>query len=327
MAVRTRSLVSIIKKYGWSLKRKWQKKNRIPYKEIVRNLLQMEKNELQISEVIDNYLYPEKSKSKHCQLDGCGQRIRYEYVLKSKKTDEEKIVGSTCVWVVMGFSEVEKVRFGKLDNAVRDYFSAQQWKKEHADLWSKLERLKNENFTEFTPFWEELDYVALCQEDTDYIAQIDVDSLIKVREEKRRRDAEREAELKRIWKANKEERERIDAEYTKVINALDSLITLYPNNTFYPDLKKRSLLYRLSPRQIKCVKVDYNKHWYNTKIKGTKFDLPDFETIVKDFAAKCSIVLGSLGFEKQISDAIKFAKSSKLDLAWKIYRVKHEIVS
>lgn len=326
MAVRTKSLVSIIRKYGWSLKRKWQKKNRIPYKDIVRGLLQMEKNELQISEVIDNYLYPNKSKSNHCQLDGCGQRIRYEYVLKSKKTGVEKIVGSTCVWVVMGFSEVEKVRFGKLDNAVRDYFSAQQWKKEHADLWSKLERLKSENFTEFTPFWEELDYVALCQEDTDYIAQIDVDSLIKAREEKRKREAERKAEMERIWKANKEEREKIDEDYRKVSSALDTLISLNPNNTFYSDLKKHSLLNRLTPRQIKCVKVDFNKHWYNTKIKGTRFDLPDFETLIKDFATKCNVDLSKDGFENQISNLLKTVNDSKLELAWKIYRVKHEIV-
>ena len=316
--MRTKSIISIIRKYGLSSKR-LNPKHKIKYEDAIKSLEGYENSELKIAEVIDNVLYPHRSISCQCQIPGCNHRIRYEYVLENKTSHQRIVAGSTCVWPTLGLSELEKKDFMKYEKVVKEYHDMIVWRKENQDVWDILMRLKDENFTAYKPFWKEVESCRLTDEDTEYIRGIDVDKLIQKREEKDKR----EEELRRMTAA---EREKKEAEYKKVIDGLYKLINKYPENSFYLSLVK-SVKHniRLTDNQIKWIKIGCNKMWYEENIKGTSKDIMDkCEEIITP-------VLEKYGYRrdeesiKLINDNIS-GETGMVRLAWNLFKVKENLV-
>jgi hypothetical protein len=174
--MRINSIISILRK------RKEVKKprsKRIKYAEALIALKAYQNSELKLTKMIDNVFTPSKSISPKCQLEGCGMNIRYEYILQSKVTDEIIIAGSTCVWVMLGLSEEQIKDFRKVESSIKDFHDMLSWRKDNMDVWEKLKELRKANISKFKPFWEEVEFCRLHPEDERYIRGIDVSYEIK----------------------------------------------------------------------------------------------------------------------------------------------------
>lgn len=309
--MRTTPIITIIRKYGLSSKR-LSKKSRIKYEDAVNTILQYENSELKISEVLDNTRKASHNNC-HCGLPGCGQRIRYEYILKSKtqKTDSEIVAGSTCVWPTLGFSELQKKEFFKLDSVIRDHYALLDWKDNNKDVVEKLYQLKSNDISYYKAFWVEIETAPLLPEDTDYIRNVDVDKEI---EKKKYRE---------------EYKSLSTNDYNKAIAYSDELKVYYKGNNFVESICAQiDANRRLTAGQFRWLKVLINRMWFNKNIKGTN----------KDFSANCDQILesvftnndykGTSDFEAidAINAYIKNTKDATLTYAWYAYKCKNAIV-
>lgn len=310
--MRTVSIISIIRKYGLSSKR-LSKKNKIKYEDAVNMVLKYENSELKISEVLDN-TRKHSHNNCHCGLPGCGQRIRYEYILvpKTETThDHEIVAGSTCVWPTLGFSELQKKEFFKLDSVIRDHYALLDWKDNNQDVVDKLNTLKANDITYFKAFWEEIETAPLLPEDTDYIRNVDVDKEV---EKKHYRE-----EFKRLS----------DNDYNKAVSYSDELKDYYKGNKFAESLCAQVDANRkLTAGQFRWLKVLINRMWFDKNIKGTNKDLSsNCEALLEDTFRK-NDYKGTSDFEAidAIESYIKGANNNTLTYAWYAYKCKNAIV-
>lgn len=320
--MRSKSLISIIRRYGIN-SRRLSPRYKIKYEDAVKGIKKYESAELKIADVIDNYVTPKKSVSCKCQIPGCGHRIRYEYILENKDNGERMVAGSTCVWPTLGFSEIQKKEFNSYEKIIKEHNDMILWSRQNPDIIDKLETLKREGFNKFRPFWEEVEFSRLHPDDEEYIRNIDVQALINEREEKKRI---REENLKRL----KEEREKNDREYNKIIECLEDLARANTGNRFYNSLlSQHECGKKLSPKQIRCIKVNANKKWYKDHIKGTNLDIMDeVEEIVKPVMRASGVVWSEENKQSCVQRMTEIfnTKSDKEKWAWKLFRIKHELV-
>lgn len=331
--MRNKSIISIIRRYGIS-SRRLSPRCRIKYEDAIKGIKAYENSEMKIADVIDNVLNPSKSVSCHCQLPGCGMKIRYEYILENKLSHDKLVAGSTCVWPTLGFSELQKKEFRGFEKAIKEHSEMIEWSNEHQDVIDKLNRLKAENFTYYRAFWEEIEYSRLTDEDTTFIESVDVDKLIQEREDKKRKAEERKRQYEAYLKATEGERKRMKEEYDSVIKGLDSLVSAHPDNRFFASLKKQvERGNRLSSRQIVCVKNSVNREWYNTKVKGTKFDIMDkVDAMINPILEKNGISFkkGELDLGESLKEADKLISGlcdRAYSFAWNLYKVKYQLVT
>ena len=210
---------SIISRLRGGPFRRRKSSNRIRYREALQALKAYQNSELELVRMIDNYLFPSKSLSCNCQLDGCHQRIRYEYVMRSKITKDIVVVGSTCVWIMLGLSEEEIKKFEKIESSIKDFHKMIEWRKNNMDVWDKLMQLKKSDLKWFQPFWEEVEYSPLCDEDTNYIRSIDVDR--EIQKEKDR--LERKNRIKNMGKSiNTVGAGVVDNPFSKLLDNIES---------------------------------------------------------------------------------------------------------
>lgn len=318
--MRTVSIVSIIRKYGLSSKR-LNPKNRIRYEDAIKGLKGYESSELKIVEVIDNHLFPNKSISCNCQIPGCNHKIRYEYVLENKCSKDKIVAGSTCVWPTLGFSEIEKKDFLRYEKVVKKFHDMVEWKDKNLDVWDKLMKLKSADMSNYRAFWKEVEYCRLTDEDTEYIRGLDVDELI------RRRDR-REQEKEEFRRMSTEQKKQKEVEYNKVLDGLETLLKRYPDNRFYQSLDGVVRAgYKLSNRQLRCIKVGCNKMWYEDNIKGTSRDIMDkCEEILSPILERYSYK-GNFDEEAvKIINANIVNESGEIKLAWNLFKVKEGLV-
>lgn len=319
--MRSKSLISIIRKYGISSKR-LSPKSRIKYEDAIKAIKGYETSELKIEDVVDNFTNPQKSVSCHCQVPGCGHAIRYEYHLRNKVDNTLLVAGSTCVWPLLGLSEIERKNFNRYDDAIREFYALSIWKDDNKDVLSKLDILKHNKIYEYRPFWEELEYCRLTDEDTEYIRSLDVD---KVLEKKKEKEYKKAQAISKTSLVN-------ELDYRILLDKLNTLVDRYPNNSFYQSLKQKSSKYRLTDKQLDCIKKGVNKMWYEDIVKGKPFDCWDIcdnvvYSAIRSFDSNSTITLS------YIRDNIKSLCSyfSTLDkatkLAWSVFRVKNDIVS
>jgi hypothetical protein len=171
--MRTKPIIEIIRKYGLTSKR-LNPKNRIKYEDAVKAVKQYSTSKLEIKRVLDNTREASHNNC-HCGLPGCGQRIRYEYILEDKESKQNIVAGSTCVWPTLGLSELQAKEFFKYDEAIRSYYLLKDWREANPDVVAKLDKLKEINAVYYKAFWEEIESAPLLKEDTEFIKSVDVD--------------------------------------------------------------------------------------------------------------------------------------------------------
>lgn len=321
---RTRSIIYIIRRYGLS-SRRLSPKYPIKYEDAIKGLESYENGELKIVDVIDNVLFPARSVSNHCQVPGCNHPIRYEYVLENKVTKERFVAGSTCVWPTLGMSELQKKEFLTYEGVVKEYHAMLWWRNANPDVVEKIEKAQRANLNQFRPFWQEIDHSPLLDEDTEYIRNTDMDAIIAAKEEREKKARE--------WREmSQAQREQRNAEYQKVLTALDGLIKADPKNEFYASLKWSSERGRLTDKQIRCIKVDCNKRWFKTNVEPNPVKMAiykDCDIIVRPILDKhdidCPYTMSSKAI--QAINAVFETLDSRMRLAWNCFKVKHEIVA
>ena len=271
--MRTKSIISIIRRYGLN-SRRLSPKNRIKYAEAVASLKSYQNSELSIVDVIDNQWHPHLSRSHICQVPGCGMHIRYEYVLRNKEDNSEFVAGSTCVWVLLGLSELEIKNFKGLEEAIKEHRDLEVWKQANPDIIEKLEKAKLHNMVKFGPFWREIENCRLTDEDTEYMKSVSIDAILEA-EAKRA-----EEKAKRIEEAKKAEALKVsvpnisEVEYDRVVKCLDELSNKFPTNSFFDSLKAQISYGKvLSLKQVQAIKASYNRTWYDEHVKGTAQDM------------------------------------------------------
>jgi hypothetical protein len=201
-----------------------------------------------------------------------------------------------------------------------------QWKKDNPDVVEKIEKAKQANLSQFRPFWEEITHSALLDEDTEYIRETNIDQIITAREERDRKARE--------WcQLSLQQREEQKAEYQKVLTALDALVQANPENHFYASIKALSDRgIHLSDKQIRCIKIDTNKHWFESYIKPSASRMEVYNT--------CETYIMPIITQHYINDPLNMPSSiiknlnsiihemdKKTQLAWSCYKVKHELVA
>lgn len=310
--MRTTPIITIIRKYGLTSKR-LNPKNRIKYEDALRLVKQYENSELKIDSVIDNTRKPTHNGC-HCGLPGCGQRIRYEYILKSKDAgnDTELVAGSTCVWPTLGMSELQKKEFFKLDTAIRDHYALLDWKDANKDVVDKLERLKAIKANYYKAFWEEIETAPLLDEDTEFIKGVDL----------------AKEEEKAYYK---EKFENLEKEaYNKAVAYIPELRSYYKTNTFAQSLCSAVEAGRkLTGNQFRWLKVLINRMWFDNNVKGTAYDFSNTcEDMLKAVFSNAGYVEGSANFDAidTIEGLVSGANDKNLKMAWIAYKCKKAIV-
>ncbi len=162
---------------------KRKKVQRIHYDQALEALKAYQSEDLCVSNVTDNITFPDESISNVCQVPGCGQKIRYEYVIENKENYDKIIVGSTCVGEVLGLGEEETKDFPKIENAIKDYHRKIRWERMYPDVVEKLNALKENDIRFFRPFWEEIVYAPLDEEDTEYIKNLNVGKIVEMKKQ------------------------------------------------------------------------------------------------------------------------------------------------
>lgn len=320
--MRTTSIISIIRKYGLNSKR-LNPKNRIKYTDAIKALKGFENADLAIQDVIDNQRFPQHSHSTHCQVPGCGMHIRYEYILKNKGDSSELVAGSTCVWALLGLSELEIKQFKGLENAIKEYHMLEDWKALNPDVVDKLNQMKTEGINRFRPFWMEIEFSRLTDEDTDYIRKVDLSALINPKP----------------VVANPTVAEvvnQVTKNSPKVIQSLEILSDRYPNNLFYKSLKQQVERGKtLSYKQERAIKVSANKMWYYSKIKGTSQDcwstcedivIPLVNEMIVKLENKYTVEYYLNHLTALVSHYFKNNLSADELQAWNVFKVKNTLV-
>lgn len=315
------------------LRRKRRKKRLMKYKEALQALKAYQNSKLRLIRVIDNQLNPNKSISSKCQVPHCGKSIRYEYLLENKETGEKIVAGSTCVWELLNLSEQKIKDFRKIEKTIKNFHKVIEWRRKNEDVYNKLMKLKKNNVTKFREFWEEIEYCPLCDFDTEYIRNLDIDKEI----EKHNKKLKGKNFKKNIPNISGED----DDNYEKVINSLNELLKEYPNNKFYKSLKEQSLEKVLTKKQIWCIKKGMNKLYFEKYVKNDPkklsiyaasdykmFDL--FRENVKNRKIRLYIEdLKKLNKGKTRELIIKYKKQIDKVLGnnpyWQMYRLKYNI--
>lgn len=349
--MRTKSIISVIRKYGLSSKR-LSPKSRIKYEDAIKGLKGYQNSELEIIDVVDNYMFPARSRSTVCQVKGCGKSIRYEYTLRNKIDNLTIVAGSTCVWVMLGLSDLEIKSFKGLEEAIKEYHALYAWREANPDVCEKLNSMKDAGLMKFRPFWREVENCRLLDEDTDYIRSIDVEKLLRSKEEEKALEDARKQKMEEQLKASEPERLAEKEAYDKVLEALDVLLEKNPHNDFFNSLKAQSKgRWGLSLKQIRAIKLNTNKAWYEDTIKGTVKDCwKDCERMVVPFI-KGIIISKKMEVSDYEMDAIKAGDDNQIPvicmrhlkdlnklfkedmtlaggvkLAWNVYKVKYSLV-
>lgn len=310
--MRTTPIITIIRKYGLTSKR-LNPKNRIKYEDAIKMVTQYENSELKIADVLDNARKPSHNNC-HCGLPSCGQRIRYEYILKSKNDPDSKelVAGSTCVWPTLGLSELEKKDFFKLDQAIRDHYALLDWKDKNPDVVDALNRLRENDISYYKAFWQEIETAPLLDEDTEFIKSVKVDEVI-------------------AKKQYQEKFRRVSTDlYEKAMTYLDELEQFYRNDRFVISLCRQARSgRRLSGDQFRWFKVKINQMWYEKKIKGTDSDIYNTcETYLKDVFEKNNFTyIYDLNAIERVESDIKQGDDKCVKWAWSLYKVKKAIVT
>ena len=331
LIMRSTPIIETLRKYGVNSKR-LNPRCKIKYEDAIKAIKAYESADMKIAEVVDNVLEPKKSVSCHCQLPGCGMKIRYEYILENKISKERLVAGSTCVWPTLGFSELQKKEFRSFEKVIKDHSELVEWSNDNPDIIDKLKRLKDEKFFYYRAFWEEIEFCRLTDTDTDFIRNVDVDKLIEDREAKKRRIAEEKRKREEYLKASAEKRAEIDREYNEVLNALNTLFNNNPTNRFYKSLKLTVDSGRkLSETQMRCIKIDANKAWYRSKIKDTNLDIMSkVDSVINPILSSEGITFKTRDFGDKVSKIdtlIKGMDSKFHSLAWTLFKVKYELVA
>lgn len=309
--MRTTPIIQIIRKYGLTSKR-LNPKNRIKYEEAVALIKQYESSDLKIKDVIDN-TRANSHNNCHCGIPGCGQHIRYEYILVSKdgSSDKEIVAGSTCVWPTLGMSELTKKEFMKLDTAVREHYALLDWREANKEVVDKLKSLKDHDITYYRAFWQEIEVSPLTKEDTDFIRSVDVDKEIEKAEYSRKM------------------REVSKEEYDKVMSYIPELREFYKKDDFVMSLCNAAEgPHKISGNQYRWMKVMINRMWFTKNVKGTPNDLTsDCEDIMKSVLDMMDFNKSDLRSVNMVNDYVYSTGDITLKWAWVAYKCKNAIVS
>ena len=308
--MRTTPIVTIIRKYGLTSKR-LNPKNRIKYEDAIKSLEAYQNSSLKIGKVLDNTRQKTHNNC-HCGIPGCGQRIRYEYLLvpKNDENGPELVAGSTCVWPTLGLSEVQRKDFLKADTIIRDHYALLDWKDNNPEVLERLEKLRENNVVQYKAFWEEIEFAPLLDEDKEYILKLDIQGEI--------------AKVKYQEYLNNVSRE----EYDKAVSYVPELRDYYKDNFFAQNLCFRAeRRLKLSGNQFRWLKVLINRMWFDKNIKGTSKDMSSTcDTILKDMFDFVGYT-GDVDLEKihKLSKMIK-NECPEVQYAWMAYKCKNAIV-
>jgi hypothetical protein len=268
------------------MSRRKMKKRLFKYVEALTALKAYGNSEMKVKEIIDNVMFPNRSRSHHCQVPHCGMAIRYEYVMVNKTSGDEIVVGSTCVWEMLGLSKEQIKEFGKFESTVKEFHKMLAWKKDNQDVYAKVKDLEGRNVKPFEPFWNEVKYTSLGDWDTEYIRNLDVDAEEKRYKESLERIAARRnrtyaplapvAPVSSVVVKSIDDRKMLndksitysdDAEYVKVLTCLDRLIARNSNDGFLISLRNDSNEKSLTFSQMRAVKLETNRVYYEDKVK------------------------------------------------------------
>lgn len=335
------------------LNRRKFKKRLMKYVDALKALKAYGNGELELIRVIDNTLNPGKSISHNCQVEGCNQRIRYEYVLRTKIDGSEIIAGSTCVWDLLGLSEHEIKDFGEIEKTIKDFHKMIMWKRENEDVYKRVKRLEMFDVKGFEVFWKEIQYSPLNEVDTEFIRGLDMDDEIQRWEkevERVRLEEERKNKQKELFTQNyhlendKNISDVEDDEYNKIMSRLDELFSIYGENQlkYY---KNKSINNVLNGMDIRSIKRRYNRHYYDTYIKNDSklssiynncdsifrvvFEKAVEEKELKIFSDDLRMLDGNFGsicnkYKKQLTNFTD--KYPKFKGYWNMMRLKYNIL-
>lgn len=306
--MRTVPIITIIRKYGLTSKR-LSPKNRIKYEDAVKAVKQYSTSKLEIKEVIDN-TRTHSHNGCHCGLPGCGQKIRYEYILENKDNNEELVAGSTCVWPTLGLSELQAKDFFKYDEVIRNHYQLADWAEQNRDVVEKLIKLKDNNVTYFKAFWEEIEDAPLLDEDTEYIRNLDVDK-----------------EIEKVLYKEKF-RNISNSDYDRAVSYLPELLDHFKNNNMLMSFDTVvSSGRRLTGNQFRWLKIMVNKMWYDNKVKGTSLDtMNTCEKILEPIFTKAG-GMSTTDFNKiDYIEVLMETEPKEMRMAWNLYKIKYAIV-
>lgn len=323
--MRTVAIIDIIRKYGLRSKR-LKPRNRIKYEKALKALNSYKLGALKIENFRD--LYSLKNPV-YSRCDICHHRIRFEYTVVNTVSGETYKVGTTCCLTLLGIDGVDKKEFLRLEGVVRNRDDAVKWKEAHKDIYDKMVNALNHGFYKIAPFIEELDVAPLMEKDENYVLGLDYDNIIKsiehdkrVKEEKRIRKLEH----KNVYR-------RSSDEFENAVKALEILKVAYPTEFIYKGILNYANRFNmLTARQIKVAKVGMNRKWYEENIKNTDKDMSkkEVDDIIVPILKKNNFKPASdIVFHGRFIDKVNKVISTmgeKVNIAWKLYRVNHEIV-
>ena len=171
--MRDTSIISIIRRYGLNSK-KLSEGYRVKFRNTLRDLSIYGNDELELVEVVDNEANPELSLSNRCLVQGCNKRIRFEYHVYEKNTDNLIVCGSNCCCTLLGLSKLQQKSFKSIEAALKEKKELEDYKKNNPDIVEKLEKLNEYDLPFYKPFCEEIKVSALTGEDTEFIRSLNM---------------------------------------------------------------------------------------------------------------------------------------------------------
>ncbi len=317
------SILSILRRNG---RTRFLKKKHMKYIDALNKLRSYQKGNLRLTDVVDNAWTPSKSISDKCQVEGCGKRIRYEYILRNVETEEMLIAGSTCVWAMLDLSKDEIKDFNKIERTIKDYHKSLKWRLDNPDVWEKVVELKKRGFRDFEPFWVEAERVDLTDEDTEYLRNLDLDTAGTV-------TLSGHSGHSTVSSLSKDE-------YKKVMEYLELLSDKYPDRRYIQYLWSISKNTVLSDQQVRSVKLEVQKDYYETKVKSNppllelynKADdefIPAFKKLVEERKVRVyseDLKLLDTEPENLISKYRKQINDHMSSVVWGLYRIKNGVV-
>lgn len=317
------SILEILRRNG---RTRFLLKKHMKYVDALNKLRSYQKGNLSLVDVIDNGWTPSRSVSDKCQVEGCGKKIRYEYILKNTENDSRIVAGSTCVWVLLDMSKEEIKDFNKIERTIKDYHKSLKWRLDNPDVWDKVVELRNRNLKEFEPFWVEVERIDLVEEDTEFLRNLDMS----VVEHMVLSGNSRGGTVSSLT----------TDEYKKVIGYLNDLVVKYPDRTYLQYLLTTSKSMVLSDQQVRTVKIEVQRDYFLTKVlnnpklvslyeKADDEFIPVFKKLVADKKVRMfSDDLKKLDTEPRslISKYRKQVNDHESSILWGLYRIKNSVV-
>ena len=320
------------------LSRKRKKKRYMRYVEALQSMRAYQNNELKLEMVLDLNRHPGMSiGGGRCQISSCNQWIRWEYHLKSKITGDIIAVGSTCVWTLLEMSKEQIKEFNKIEGVIKDFHKMMEWRRGNMDVWDKIRQAKNRGIMSLEPFWEEVKYAMLDDEDTDYIRSLDLNK----EEDRWRVEKENKERIERAKAYKKNTKKEPPEGYEKVLKALGALTDKYPKEGFYKSLKEAANRGTLSDKQIASIKIATNKMYFEEVVKKDAKLMNIYRNcdgeVEKEFLklageGKIKIYSGDrVNIEQKAEKMVRkyrkqFHKFIGKDVKWRLYRLKHNII-